>query len=267
MVLFLSACGGGSDPVDDGASSPEVRCGTLGLTPKIFNGTECAESAGSPVVPLVIFASSFDPEAGLCSGTVLSPTRVLTAAHCIPNDARAVGVWGADGVVWASGWVVHPDFREESTGFFNDAAVVTVTASLRNASMALLLGEPAAVGQSVFIAGWGRTDSAGAFAFDVDPMDPTLTNVGDVVVGNASLSFVNQDHLGFVFSGRNSDTCQGDSGGPLYRDMNGRKGLLGITSFGSTAICGGNGRSVYTNIQTPAVLDFILEHAPDAQTF
>ncbi|MDV7401558.1 hypothetical protein RZS08_59620, partial [Arthrospira platensis SPKY1] len=54
LVLFLSACGGGSDPVDDGASSPEVRCGTLGLTPKIFNGTECAESAASPVVPLVV---------------------------------------------------------------------------------------------------------------------------------------------------------------------------------------------------------------------
>ncbi|MCU0957293.1 MAG: trypsin-like serine protease [Hydrogenophaga sp.] len=250
VTVVLSACGGGGGG-GDRPSSPSARCGTLGLTPKIVNGTECAYSPSSPVVPVLI--QNRAGQVGLCSGTVLSPTRILTAAHCIAADTRRIGIPvllsnGTTADVLASRWVLHPGFRVQSDGFYNDAAVVTLSGPLPNPNMALLISDPAAVGQSVFIAGWGEP-------------------VYDIVAGNATLSIVNSAHVGYAYSGRDSNTCRGDSGGPLYRNIGGRMGLLGITSTGTAPTCGANDLALFTNIQTPEVLNFIRAQAPEAQIF
>ncbi len=250
LALALAGCGGGDDDEVD-AVSPSAQCGSLGLTPKVTNGTDCTPEAASAALQLQIFIA--DGRTATCSGTLLTATRVLTAAHCLRGGVSRVVVTQFDAggnatPVAARSWVLHPRFRDTSEGFFNDAAVLELSAALVNPTMPLLLSEPSASGQDVFFAGFG----APGF---------------ELAVGNARLSRVTADHVGFIYGGSESNTCPGDSGGPMYRLVNGQPALVGITSFGlrrrGRAVCQEGEDSRFTNTQTPEVLNFIRAQVPD----
>jgi len=246
-ALLLAACGGGgggsvADP------TPVEQCASIGVVPKILNGTECALPGQTPVV--VFIATRRDGSALYCSGTLISPTRILTAAHCLPSEVTRVStpVWQADGTareLRARTWAVHPEYQATSAGLLNDAAVITLANPLPAPPMPLLVSNPSAAGQRVFIAGWGGPDF-------------------DLAAGFAQLSIINDLHVGYVYNNKGANTCPGDSGGPMYRAVGGTYGVVGITSSGTVDGCGEGDQSLFTNIQTPKVLDFIRTHAPDA---
>ncbi len=243
MVLLLGGCGGGDG---DGVSS--TPCGSLGLSPKIVNGTNCASPELSPVVLLFVVNSAGGVAS--CSGTMISNDKILTAAHCVRGSVRRVvtPVWRADGSAAemnARRWVAHPGFASTASGYVNDVAVVFLPSALPNPTMPLLVSEPSAAKQSVFFAGWG----APGF---------------QLAVGTAVLDRVTTEQLAHHFKGAGSNTCGGDSGGPMYRQTGAGQGLIGVTSFGSTQTCGAEDFSVYTNLQSPAVQSFIRAQVPEA---
>lgn len=247
MALLLAACGGGGD---DEVSLPSAAalCSSVGVQPKIANGSNCASPEQTPVILLVVVGA--DGSSSICTGVLLTPVKVLTAAHCVPAGTRRVvaALWRADGStapVNATGWVAHPGFARSNGGFVNDAAVVTLAGALPNPTMPLLVSQPSGVGDGVFLSGWGGPGF-------------------ELAVGFATLTLVNDTHLGFTYGGSLSNACAGDSGGPVYRAAGGRQGVVGLTSSGSAANCEVGDRSLFTNTQGASVLGFIRAQAPGA---
>ena len=248
VATGMGACGGGDDEVS--LPSAEALCGSLGLNAKIINGANCGQPERSSVILLNVTSST---GTAVCSGTLIAPTKILTAAHCLPAGTRRVlaGVWNANGTVVgmpARSWVVHPQFQRSASVLANDAAVIFLPSPMPNPTMGVLLSDATAAGQSVYVAGWG---------------EPGFS----LAVGLAQLGRVNDTSVGFTYAGKLSNTCNGDSGGPAYRSINGRPGVVGITSTGTVQGCGEGDQSLFTNVQGPAVIGFIRSQAPEAAYF
>lgn len=243
VSAFVTACGGGDEAE---LPSDEALCSSAGVSPLVVNGASCAQPGRAAAVILGISSPS---GTSLCSGTMITPTKVLTAAHCISADTRRVvaGVWAANGTVSgkaAKRWAVHPQYQRTPSALINDVAVVELSSPMPNLTMAVLESADTSAGQGVYLAGFGAPDF-------------------ELAVGFATLSSVNQNSLRYQYNGRLSSSCVGDSGGPVYRVVNGRAAVVGITSSGP-ATCGDNGSFLATNVQGPAVLPFIRAQAPEA---
>lgn len=248
LACLLAACGGGSgDDPETAITDPVQRCGGVGAQPYIANGTACVSSTATPVMLLLVLDRHGD--VGSCSGVKVAPGRVLTAAHCVDADARAVAgiVWDGQGKasqVRATGWAAHPSFSEGDAHYVDDVAVVSFDDVLPGPA-APVLGRSPRAGQAVLLAGWGAPDYV-------------------LTVGSALLDKVAPDYLRISYDGSLSNACPGDSGGPALRPMGGRQAVAGLVSTG-THDCGAGGQTFFANLSKPSVLDFIRQQAPGVE--
>jgi hypothetical protein len=182
-----------------------------------------------------------------CTGTLIAPRLILTAAHCVSDPRLGSNLevlFGGDAaepgakVLRVSAVHVHPDYHADG-----DPADLAV----------LLLDEPApaeavslptqpltgAAGQSVRIVGFGQTHAAG---------EPPRTKRS----GTARISEVHS--ADFLIAPGPALSCRGDSGGPLFGTESGREVLIGVTSTGDPG-CATYGR----NVRTDAFRGFITQ--------
>jgi hypothetical protein len=155
-----------------------------------------------------------------CTGTLVAPRVVVTAAHCLTEDAPSEVRIGPDPtnprrVVPVLERRAHPDF--DAVTLANDVAVLWLAARMEDVAPAALPADAAlpAEGEPVRVAGFGRSDA---------PAGQHAQRAGFARVATSD------DGLLRLLPGP-SQPCAGDSGGPVFRGETGEE-LLAVTSHG-----------------------------------
>ncbi|HEY8279789.1 MAG TPA: trypsin-like serine protease [Bdellovibrionota bacterium] len=196
---------------------------------------------------------------GFCSGTILSPWLIVTAAHCLTfqngTSAKLIAVRSTleNKVHLAAGWATHPDFLLKTVPAASGTTVDEVSAhdialvklleplEFPELATAALPEADLFAGQErkVMIAGYGQTGPDGD------------SNPAQKLYSGESLAKIEDSPLGgdrqVVAHGEGAQICHGDSGGPVILNASPESYLVGVHSTGD---CGSFSKatSVFHNL-------------------
>jgi hypothetical protein len=230
----------------------------------IVGGAPVGVSAAPWQVALVD-TSHYGGPAQFCGGSIVDPTHVVTAAHCLGDPDS----WSADEVYAAttklsepqqisavSDRQVHPSYGMPP--YANDVAVLTLATPLTldgTAARAVELASSAPdEGAAVTVSGWGDTSNLqGLYPNQLRAV--TVHTVGDTACATAYGGGFSTSVMlcaGEPTGGR--DSCAGDSGGPLVNE--GTNVLVGIVSFGYQCAQAGY-PGIYTEVSATTIRSFV----------
>jgi len=189
-----------------------------------------------------------------CTGTVIAPRVVITAAHCLEGMTDDVEFFiGADANhpnqgrrVRAKSLHPHPHYGTNDSydvGIMllaEDAGVTPVPARLQ----AL---DPSVIGKTATFVGYGLYEQNG--------------EGGEKRSVQIPWTEMNAFFIGYQVTGKN--TCNGDSGGPALMDLGNGIEVVGVTSYGDAA-CAVDGYNTRTDVFADWIAAYVAGGTPDA---
>jgi secreted trypsin-like serine protease len=245
--LFASACGG--SPQSDGSVT------------KIIGGSTSDEGEDPAVVAIYVEIMAREARF-MCTGTLIAPNLVLTAAHCLDQPrlqwAHVFRVFSGtdlrkeeDRPRPVTGGEAHFDreFRYSQPELGHDIGVLTLREPITDIKPIPYLRTPMSrdwIGKKVRVVGYGT--NSGLLGTGTQVKRSNMIKLNDF-----SDRFV---EVGGFFN----NVCRGDSGGPVLMEIDGVETVVGVNSYG-TGTCHSSSTATRVDAYNAKIIDPLMQAA------